>query len=153
MIQRIQTLFLLCTAGLLAAMYFVPLAFLYADDGVFYQLTVAGLKTVTGDEPDVLWLIPLLILHSVTLLLVVYTIFLYANRRKQARICMLNIILSAGVSLLMMFYILSLSREMLASVQYRIPVVFPLAGIILLFLALRAIRKDEERVRSYERLR
>lgn len=153
MIQRIQTLFLLCTAGLLAAMYFVPLAFLHADDDVCYRLTVAGLKAVMGNEPDVLWLLPLLVLQSITLLLVVYTIFLYTNRRKQQRICVLNIILSAGVSLLVMFHILSLSREMHASVQYRLPVVFPLAGIILLFLALRAIRKDEERVRSYERLR
>ena len=85
------------------------------------------------------------------------TIFLYKNRMLQIRLCAVELVLLLGAQIFMALYYY-LSNRMFEQLEFhtqgiRIAIIFPLVAIILDYLALRAIFKDEMLVRSLDRIR
>ncbi|PCE64385.1 DUF4293 domain-containing protein [Sediminicola luteus] len=135
MIQRIQTLYLALTAVFSALLpLFIPL-----------------MSSADGAATFALDLMPWGALFFVSAALALGTIFLYKNRQNQFVFNRLNIILN--LFLLGFFVYRSLSLSGGASPEKGIGMLIPVLSIVLLVLANRAIKKDEDLVKSVDRLR
>ena len=137
MIQRIQTIYLLLTflvTGVL--LFFVPLwtingkAFYFMQDQVYTILL--GLSTM----------------------LTIISIISYKKRQNQFVMGRLNIILNLILLGLFVYRSLNLSGETVNVVSEKgIGMFLPIVAIVLLVLANKAIKKDEDLVKSVDRLR
>ncbi|MDR7372161.1 DUF4293 domain-containing protein [Flavobacterium aquidurense] len=138
MIQRIQTVYLLLTfviTGVL--MFFIPLwtlntgkAFYFMQDQVYTVLL--GLSTM----------------------LTIISIISYKKRQNQFVMGRLNIILNLILLGLFVYRSLNLSGETTNIVSEKgIGMFLPIVAIVLLVLANKAIKKDEDLVKSVDRLR
>ena len=155
MIQRIQTVYLIAAFVLMLFPSVFPAAQLLAAGGYLYELKLTGVFEVQGNAVQLLILYwPLVILLSVILIIHATAIILYRNRKLQMRLCIYNILLQAGLTGLMVFYLTRTFRETGAmEYSYKLPVVFPILAMILTYLAFRSVRKDELLVQAADRIR
>jgi hypothetical protein len=154
MIQRIQTLFLFGALLLVALCFFVPVAEISLPGGDLFTFNLSGYHIVQGNTSGIVQkTTPLFIAGLLICLILLITIFLFKNRILQIRFCVYGIILPAGLTFLFFFVLNSIKKDMNAIIYYQVAVIFPLIAAILSYLAIRAIRKDEKLVKSYDRLR
>ena len=157
MIQRIQTVYFLAIAVLSAITFFVPVANLYdAVNVLLYKLNYQGLVLVDGETPLVLnnlatWSLKLI--SGIIPLVALVTIFLYKKRVLQVRLSFINMLLMFGYYAILFICLIQGARSMEADWNLRIPAAFPLVCVVLDWLAIRAIGKDEALIRSLNRLR
>ena len=142
MIQRIQTIFLLLTVLVSVALFYVPL----------FELPVAageGLpKTFMISSNSVL-----MILWAAIGVFSFGVIFLFKNRPFQLKACRF-ILLLIFVMIGLLFYTSdTFSSGLDQKVVYKIGTYLPLLQVVFIFLAHRAIKKDDDLVRSADRLR
>lgn len=136
MLQRIQSIYLLIVAGISGGLIYVFQLWTTADETAFYA------------KDDSLYLS--LFLGSTALALV--TIFKYKNRKSQFVLGRLNIILNFILLGLFVYRSLNLSGETIVS-EKGIGILLPIFSIVFLVLANKAIKKDEDLVKSVDRLR
>ena len=154
MIQRIQTVYLLVAAFLLAFFFFIPFStFVVEPQMVKYLFLVSGLSSEGITSESIYSTLPLLILSILVFAIPLVAIFLFKRRMLQIRLCIVATVLLLGMQGLLYYYVMAVSKLLPASPHYSIIFVFPLISAILIFLALRAIAKDETLIRSLERLR
>ena len=137
MIQRIQTIYLLLAfvvTGILP--FFIPLwtmtggcAYFFMQNQVY--VVVLGLSTTLS----------------------LLSIVSYKKRQNQFVIDRLNIILNLILLGLFVYRSLNLSGETIAVSEKGIGMFLPIVAIVLLVLANKAIKKDEDLVKSVDRLR
>ena len=148
MIQRIQTLYLLLAAGLVACAAFLPLAS-FASGGEEFRLYAFGLRTADGETvQSTLYM---------ALVLPLTTIFLFKRRMLQFRLGVVEMILLLGAQIVMGIYYF-LSYRLFSSFEFhaqsvKLPLVLPLIAMIFTYLAVRAIFRDELMIRSMDRIR
>lgn len=147
MIQRIQTAYLLVAGTLVASLYNLN----FADIAVNDKLYIFNAKGIFSDGELVLDGLPILIFIGIIALLHIVIIFMYKKRIRQIRMTVFTIILLLG--LFGMFFYFAYASFKDAEVAFKIPVAFPLVAIILDYLAIRGIGKDEALVRSMDRIR
>lgn len=136
MIQRIQTIYLLIAFIIMGILPFVfPL-----------ETSSTGEKTFAMDHTVNL------ILFGLSAALSLITIFLFKNRKLQFVLGRLNIILNLILLGLFVYHSLSLSGEVATS-EKGIGMFLPIFSIVFLVLANKAIKKDEDLVKSVDRLR
>jgi len=147
MIQRIQTIFILVAGMLITALYFLPFADISAN-GVIHLFNAKGISS-----PDTLVFngLPIMGLIGLIVVLHVVIIFLYKKRIRQIRFLAFTIILLLG--LFGIFFYFSYAGFKDAKIVFKIPVAFPIVAVILDYLAIRSIGKDEALVRSMDRIR
>jgi hypothetical protein len=154
MLQRIQTLYLLIITALSVIVLFFPQAGMLSADLRQYEIGSLGVFhiTNTGSEQiiGVLFLTVLEIIIPVMLLIIM---FLYKKRILQIRLLFINIILMLGVYAMLFFYLITAAKTLQADWHLNIIAAFPLVNIVLSFLAIRAIGRDEALVKSLNRLR
>ncbi|HNQ38290.1 MAG: DUF4293 domain-containing protein [Prolixibacteraceae bacterium] len=147
MIQRIQTLFLLVSILLLGLLLWLPLADITSGTDL-YQFNIRGIfrgeEMVFNGRPFIVFLFIVVALH-------LFVIFQYKNRIRQIRILVFSMVLLLG--LFGVFFYFAYAGFDGAKASFRIPVAFPLVAIILDYLAIRAIGKDEALIRSLNRIR
>lgn len=136
MLQRIQTIYMLIAVLLLGAMY---LWFPAVQDA-------SGNLVIDRDEPLVLGLL----IGSV--LFTLYSIFSYKKRKLQFVLNRLSIILNFVLLGVFVYRSLSVSGETLVS-EKGIGGLIPIISIVFLVLANKAIKRDEDLVKSVDRLR
>jgi len=136
MIQRIQSIYLLFAAGLSAGLIFV----------FHLWITKEDVKIFAMDE----LLYFSLFLGSAALSL--FSIIMFKNRKLQFVLGRLNIILNFILLGLLVYQSLNISGEALVS-EKGIGIFIPILSIVLLALANKAIKKDEDLVKSVDRLR
>lgn len=149
MIQRIQTVYLLVVAILMVVMMSLPVGSFVASDytaTVFNNLSLVAPDGTADYEPWAMFAI-LMVSAVVTL----GTIFLYKKRMLQIRLTIFNIILLLGYYGTLVTFVFMLKGENSFIPSWT--VILPLISIILDWLAIRAIGKDEMLVKAYERLR
>ncbi|MCC8146240.1 MAG: DUF4293 domain-containing protein [Bacteroidales bacterium] len=137
MIQRIQTIWLLLIAVLSVLLIFLPTA----EKLNFESVSAFPFDLVFAAE------------NGLVALLSVITIFLYKNRDLQTKMCYLILVLLVAVIATIAYDIWEPIRDTMTTVEYKIPISFPLIAIIFDLLAIRSIKKDEKLVRSLDRLR
>jgi len=136
MLQRIQSVYLLLVliaSGVLPV--FLPLYTLKNGDVVSFMDNIAFV---------------LLFVFSATLAII--SIFSYKKRKKQFVLNRLNIILNLILLGLFIYRLFNLSGEAEVS-EKGIGMFLPIVSIVFLSLANRAVKKDEDLVKSADRLR
>ena len=130
MIQRIQTVYLFFVFCLTAILVFIPFSTLNSFSEGFFM----GFNAVIA-------------------VAAIVSIFLYKNRRMQLRLC--YAMLTGFVAIYLIYFIFNMQNFSLAELfgHVRYTFVFPFISIILVYLAIRGIKKDEKLVRSLDRLR
>ena len=124
MIQRIQSVYLLMAAASFGSMFVLPLSLNNA------------LRTV-----DILFI-------SALIVFMVVMIFSYKDRKKQVKLGYLALLFS-----LVFFSLIAFAGKGLENKATVIGSVLPLLSMLFIFLAIRAIKKDEALVRSADRIR
>lgn len=153
MIQRIQTVFLIIATILLAFVVFMPVAqIIGTTEDAIYELGFKGLIGADGTLPE-FSSIPMSILIALSVGLCIITIFLFKKRMLQIRLCVVNIVLLLGLEGLMFYYVRAAQSAIDGTASFTLIFIFPLVAAILVYLALRAIARDEALVRSLDRLR
>jgi len=163
MIQRIQSLLLLIALILHILLYFMPLYKVqYVNEQknpITVTLKIHQIEINKGESlKEQYSQVPLLqfIMNSILCLMIFSCIFLYKNRLRQNLFCRFLILLDAGVIATIVFEIdkiKNLFPGFAHNSVSQIPIAFPVVSLIMLFLASRAIMKDEDKVRSADRLR
>lgn len=180
MIQRIQTLWLLLAACCIAVGFFSPIAQFKLQNDNSGQVTNARLDLIGKDNPEMMnqimngepiveysqqfsgfhtW--PLIALSIAIIAVAILCIFLYKRRMLQARIVMFAFLLNLVYLFLVFFWAVDKYADTVAKsmgstvtvVTWSLAAYAPIAALLLLFLAQRAIRKDEAKVRAADRLR
>ncbi|MRI02142.1 DUF4293 family protein [Kriegella sp. EG-1] len=136
MIQRIQTVFLIIV-GLLGAV--LPF--------VFSLWTDVNSNVVFAQNE-----IYILVAFLVSAVLAIIAIGLFKNRKNQFVVNRLNMILNLFLLGFFVYRSLNLSGESNIS-EKGIGMLIPIVSIVFLVLANRAIKKDEDLVKSVDRLR
>ena len=154
MIQRIQTLYLLIIAALMAVTLFSGLAWFAGDAGEF-GLYAFALKTAQGEAVQPAAYMGAVLALACALPLV--TIFLFRRRLLLIRLCVVEMVLLLG-SLVMegVYYFLSwrvFSDLTFHTQGFKPAIVLPLACLLFAFLASREIFRDELLVRAADRIR
>ncbi len=129
MIQRIQSVYLLLVTALLTTNIFLPGAGLnYTPWGQLAILILGALVSFA-------------------------TIFLFKNRKLQIRMCIFNMLIMTGYYIVFLLFVLMAKSNIQAPFQFSFGLCLPLIAMILNYLAIRAIRKDEDKVRAADRIR
>lgn len=138
MIQRIQTVYLILTfliTGVL--LFFIPLWTL--NNGKAFYFMESQLYTV---------------ILGLSTMLTIISIISFKKRQNQFVMGRLNIILNLILLGLFVYRSLNLSGETVNAVSEKgIGMFLPIVAIVLLVLANKAIKKDEDLVKSVDRLR
>jgi len=156
MIQRIQSVYLLLITIVLSFLLVKPYAGLQLSDG--QELVFRSLTIRSYDTPET-WTrykttVPLFALIIITGSLSFLNIFLFSKRQLQMRLCIADILLLI-IILVTMYIYYSGAWNSLNTIHHSLKggAIFPLIGILMNFLAYRAIQSDKALVDSYNRIR
>lgn len=147
MIQRIQTVYLIISVILLVLLFLFPFAEI-AKDGMIYLFNFKGIL-----QDGILKLNGYVIGVMIGFIIILHgmAIMNYKSRLRQVRLLILSILLMLGLFGMFFFFTYYAFND--AQVSFKIAVVFPVIAIILDYLAIRAIGKDEALIRSIDRIR
>ena len=156
MIQRKQSLFLLCAVISLAGLAFLPVASFIGEKNslVMYVYQVVSLVPDTPAMFGPLFLLPLLAILLISAITSLVTIFLYKNRIRQIRLVRLMVfLLVLAIGLFFLYYNNALEEATGGTITPELGIYLIPVAVLFLFLALRGIIADERLIRSSERLR
>jgi len=144
MIQRIQTLYLLCAALFSSGLIFV-----------FSLWTEKSTKVISAldliNETSLL-LKTIFFSYLLSAILSIVAIFLFKNRQLQFVVGRINMLINFYLLGVLIYVSLTVSGEAQVS-EKGIGLFIPIMVIVLLALANKAIKKDEDLVKSVDRLR
>ena len=155
MIQRIQTVYLLAIVVLSGFVIFSPLAdLLNKVDNLNYLVDFKGISLIqtTGNIIESrIW--ALTSVSMVVPILALIAIFSFKNRVKQIRLTVINMFFILCFYIFLVLFLWPACVRLHADWHLRIVSVFPLVNLILSYLAIGAIGKDEKLIKSMDRLR
>jgi len=156
MIQRIQTLYLFLSLAGCILLFFFPMAGYVNENQGTYLFFITGVRYLI--EPPLtlfFWTtLPLLLMTAVSAVMILLSIFLYRKRRIQILLVSITFLLQiVFISLVLLFYIGYFDRHFNVMHSYKFGIFIPLVSLGFLILANRSIRKDEQLVKSADRLR
>lgn len=155
MLQRIQTIYLLLIVLFSGFTIFSPLAeLLNTTESLSYIVNLKGiyLVQIAGNMyQSSVWSLSMVTILIPMLSLI--TIFSYKNRVKQIRLSVVNMLLMIVFYVLLFLYLWLASKNLNAEWHLHTVCILPLINIILNYLAIGAIGKDEALVKSMDRIR
>ena len=143
MIQRIQTIYLLLASVVSGGLIFVFNLWNTVKEKIF-------VVNLLSREEITLKVLPFMFIMSAILSIV--TIFLFKNRKLQFVLGRIIILINLFLLGLLIYLSLNLSGETQVS-EKDIGMFLPILAILLVVLANKAIKKDEDLVKSVDRLR
>lgn len=155
MIQRVQSIYLLSaslTSGILmgSPLYYIK------TDGAEYTLYLGGLMQIRPEEVIVSNHPALFSVGILLTLFPLIILFLYKKRQIQMRLAA-SAMMANTAMILLLASIANKSIEQITSDHlnetFGVGLLLPALSIVFLFLASKAIRKDEKLIRSADRLR
>jgi len=156
MIQRIQTIFLALVAVISVVSSFLPIMELSGTEGDFIM---NHYKTIAATDASILVKnMGVGVLQGLVLIVAIVMIVLFKNRSLQIKLGKLNILLIALEIAAIVVYS-DLAKAAIGSspedvvVSFKLGAVVPVLSLILTYLAIRFIKKDDALVRSADRLR
>ena len=137
-IQRIQSVFLLLAAILIALAAFIfPVFYIPAPEGNLGVLPVSCL--------------PLFILLMMIVVLTLVDIFLFKNLSRQIMVCRVTVVLTVICALLQAYT--AKYGEVGCVPNIWGPMIMYVSSLILMMLAIRGMNADRKLLRSYDRLK
>ena len=153
MIQRIQSVYLFIAAVLSALLLTGTLMEMKDIFGNIYTMGAFNMTVSIEGKTQVQSLLPLTLIIAAVPLACFVSVFLFRNRPLQVKFTLASLLLALGSLFVASFYVIMLGKKIEMSYIWHIKAVFPLIEALLCWLAYRAIRKDEEKVRSMDRIR
>lgn len=154
MIQRIQSVHLLFVVILSSIAFYFPLANLTAGSNSLYELSIKGLYLLEGNvlkfESAVWGVTVSALLIPITALI---TVFLFKKRKLQIKLCYATIFFVLLFYASLFAYSIAGAERLGADWHISYVNIVPAICLVLIWLALRAIKKDEALVKSLDRLR
>ncbi|MCG9912033.1 MAG: DUF4293 domain-containing protein [Flavobacteriales bacterium] len=159
MIQRIQTVYFIVAAFIQTLLIWIPYGF-YSLESSYVKMTLLGgqwhkPEGVSFISPDV----AVALTGAFVILCSFASLLLYKNRKLQMKIGWLCILVAVLETLLMVNVLFNGQGKIFTELSYvlsplkSIGLIFPVLAAVSLFLAIRAIKKDENLVRSIDRIR
>ena len=155
MIQRIQTIYLFLV--FLFALFFIifPKGAIDTGEMIYEIKTWNIISTESGEKLDYSSFLGTvsMVLPFIIMVLTIYSTFVFKKRLLQIKLGKINIFIHLLLIVSTFFYLDALKDHFTGQFSYGVGVIFPLISMILILLANRAIRRDENLVRSADRLR
>lgn len=156
MLQRVQSVYLFIVFVFAILFAVLPIAYFPAELADIplrlsnFYLFFNTMQDLTGE-----WMgIAIFVFLILALLITVYTTFQYKNRLHQIKMGKLNIFVHIAMILVTFFFLDNIRNQVNdAGFSYGAGIFFPIISLILILLANKAIRRDEELVRSADRIR
>jgi len=153
MIQRIQSIYLLIVASLFGSLFFIPISKVIVNKEII-TLDIQKLTVQSSTQNELIQkLFPTTIIATLIIAIALITIFLYKNRTLQMRLINYNTIVIVAIVAIFTYYIYKITIDYNISFSFSIGFIIPLIAIIFNILAYRRIKKDEELVKSIDRIR
>lgn len=151
MIQRIQSVFLLIITVLQLSLLFLPaLSF----NGTLNTVVLTGLSVKAGGQMLEFPVIYLVAIADLVLMSIM-TVFQYNNRKRQMLFSKVLMGVSVAEMAVLAFYFIRMSR--LENVSFNaansLGLLFPPVCLVLAWMAYNRIKKDDDLVRSVDRIR
>ncbi len=158
MIQRIQSLYLLLVTASLVCLFFLPFASvtLVADAASFKILHLMDIAVYQNSVEKIKTAIYLpVILNTILLAISIVAIFIYKNRKIQMMLCKVMLLLLSVFTALMFYNAETLNANdgSTTKIIYHAGTYMPVICLVLAYMAYHAIKKDDELVKSADRLR
>lgn len=144
MIQRIQTLYLLLATLLSGGLIFVFNLWTFTNEELYYVMDGFGSSNTMLKVASILFF--------VSAFLTVITIFNYKKRQMQFVLGRLAIAINFFLLGILVYFAQNLSGEIQIS-EKGIGLLIPIVTIVMVAMANKAIKRDEELVKSVDRLR
>jgi membrane-associated HD superfamily phosphohydrolase len=154
--QRIQTLYFILILILMSVAILVPsVHFFNLEKQTHFMLDSRGVLLLNseGIAEKTFTTNPCTYLYGILLFLTTYIIFQYKNRKKQFRLATLNFILIFAYIVIYFVFVIYTKGKLNVDLELKYPSVLPIIALILNYLGMRGISKDEKLVRSLDRLR
>ena len=155
MLQRIKTLYLLTIVVLSCITFFSPVADLVNQaNSLQYLVDFKGIYQVlpTGNIfISRVWGVTTF--AAIVPIFAFYALVSYKNRIKQIRFCVLNMFIMILYYIALFTYLWVASNRLNAGFHLHLVAIFPLINLIINYLAIGAIGKDEKLVKSMDRIR
>lgn len=158
MIQRIQSVYLLLVIALCTSVYFLPLSskISITDTTLVYKMDAFNIYQIKAGEASIFSAVLFnSIINGVIGFLSLFAIFKFKNRGLQLKICKILLLISTAFFALLFYE----TDRMIPGTSNDFKTIY-LPGIyaaviipILVFMALKAIKKDDDLVRSVDRIR
>jgi hypothetical protein len=152
-VQRVQTLYLLMVTVLVSMTAVLPLVDLIGNDKKVYYQNALGVFETIGEGAKVDGTFSLQLILLLVVILVAIAIFSFRNRIFQLRVSYVCAALIALFYALFFLYETSIQTAFNAVANYRIALALPSVALILIWLAIKGIKRDEELVKSLNRIR
>jgi amino acid permease len=155
MIQRIQSLYLSFSA-LIALLFLGGNMISFSEaSGNIIGITIKGIFRYSEEyaPENIGRLLPLIIPVLMTALFSIVIVFLFRNRKLQLKLTAVLLGLSAVIIAITAVYTVYIIRKYDSDIIWSLKMLLPLLIPVCLFLAYRGIKKDEDLVKSYDRLR
>jgi hypothetical protein len=151
MIQRKQTIFLLFSILIMTGYIFAPV--IKVDNGAIHNMVKAHDLALNVNFPIIghYFVFVCLVGALITIGLNLLTVFLYQYRGFQVFLCWLSIV--PALFCFCYTYYRMTTTDMIADQTFYYGNISPIVAIVLVFIAMAYIRKDEELVKSLDRLR
>jgi phosphatidylserine synthase len=155
MLQRIQSIYLLLAGLALFALFLFPLVHNIYVDGKPITLMVTGVyQDVNGQNTHTEFFAGLTIATAIIAIIPLVIIFLYKNRKQQIALSYSALLVIVGYS----FWLSQAAKKVMGSIQidthnWGIGLFLSSISMLLVLLAIRAIKADEKLVKSADRLR
>ena len=156
MIQRIQTIFLALVVIINVVSSFLPIMGLSGTEGDFIM---NNYKTISAADGSILVKnMGVGVMQGLVLVVALVMIVMFKNRSLQIKLGKLNILLIAlGIAAIVMYS--DIAKSAIGQnpedviVNFKLGAIVPVLSLILTYLAIRFIKKDDALVRSADRLR
>lgn len=153
MIQRIQSIYLLLSTVLIAIATALPLMSFISMIDTCTLSAFSLVATNAAGELSMVRLWSLGILFCVTALLTFVVIFLFKKRKLQIKLTHYAFIMKIAILAVVAFYTFQLQVADESKFSPELGLLFVPIAMVLDWLAIKAIRKDEDLVRSIDRIR
>lgn len=158
MIQRVQSIFLALVIASCGALFFVPLATVTDNDLYYLKFFITNLKNMAPQAES--FFSPYLfmftaVLNIAIMAIAMWALFAYKERKYQIKLCRIGLL----VNILEVIVIFGYSHFIFEKkynfiTQYdEAGIYFPLISLVMFYLAMFFIKKDEAKVRAADRLR
>jgi hypothetical protein len=155
MFQRLQSLYLLLAALCISGLFFLPVLQIRIVDAI-YDFNVTGLYYIVNGKEQNLIGFPFVLIIPAIFIFTFSIIFLYKKQETQLKLGRLNYILILLLIVMIIFSTNGALEKMKNSDVARISYqgfYFPVAAIAFVFLANRAIKRELEILKIFEKMK
>jgi hypothetical protein len=152
MIQRVQTIYLFLVVVLSLVFMTGTIYVITTPSGQIETVSFMGSHIENGNS-YVVKNIALITLTLTGIIVSLISIFLYKSRKIQLLLVAGASLLYVALTVLLLLSAMGLTGHAAGSTSYAFRIAIPFVNLMLLLMALRGIRKDEDLVKSYDRIR